>query len=67
MKNGTPDHFQSILGPCINAAVRGRLYSNETASEVPVFDGTVELWSSWRLEVSEVVTSGGFSGEDSKP
>lgn len=54
------------LGPCINAKVRGRLSASESAATVPVFDDIVELWSSWRLDVSKAITSGSFSSEDNE-
>jgi hypothetical protein len=52
------------LGPCIAAAVRGRLSADETTVTVPVFDDTVPLWTRWRLDASEVITSGNLSAED---
>ncbi len=61
------DKFPEPLGPCIAAAVRGRLFSNESTATVPVFDDTVTLWSSWRLDVRKVITSGTLPAEDSRP
>ena len=58
------DKLPEPLGPCINAAVRGRLTANETEAMVPVFDDTAHLWSSWRLDVREAITSGTLSPDD---
>jgi hypothetical protein len=52
------------LGPCIAAAVRGRLASNESTATVPVFDDVVPLWSSWRMDVREVTTTEPLVPED---
>ena len=57
------DELPEPLGPCIATAVRGRLSADETMAMVPVFDDTVNLWSRWKLEVNEVITSGTFSAE----
>ena len=59
------DQLPAPLGPCINASVRGRLLANENAATVPVFDDTTYLWSSWRLDVVEAVTSTTLSSQDS--
>ena len=58
------DKLPEPLGPCINAAVRGRLTANETEAMVPVFDDTAHLWSSWRLDVREAITAGTLSPDD---
>lgn len=58
------DKLPEPLGPCISAAVRGRLTANETTATVPVIDDTAHLWSSWRLDVSEAITSGTLSPAD---
>ncbi len=60
------DKLPEPLGPCINARVRGRLSASESAATVPIFDDTVQLWSSWRLDVSKAITSGSFSSEDNE-
>ena len=60
------DMLPEPLGPCISAAVRGRLSVDETAATVAVIDDTALLWSSWRLDVSEAVTSGTFSPGDNE-
>ena len=60
------DHLPEPLGPCIHAAVRGRLLANENAATVPVFDDTVSLWSSWRLDVSEAITAGALSPNETE-
>jgi hypothetical protein len=60
------DKLPEPLGPCINAAVRGRLTANETEAMVPIFDDTVPLWSSWTLDVSESITSGNFPAAESQ-
>jgi hypothetical protein len=54
------DKFPDPLGPCIPAAVRGRLSANESTATVP-------LWSSWRMDVSEAITSGTLSPDDNEP
>ena len=59
------DELPEPLGPCIAAAVRGRISANETTVTVPVFDDTVPLWTSWQLDVSEVSTSENLSARDS--
>ena len=61
------DKFPDPLGPCIPAAVRGRLSANESTATVPVFDDTAHLWSSWRMDVSEAITSGTLSPDDNEP
>ncbi len=58
------DRLPEPLGPCIAAAVRGRLSSNESTATVPVFDDTVPLWSSWQLDVRDMITSGNLPTED---
>ena len=58
------DKLPEPLGPCISAAVRGQLSAGETTATVPVFDDTALLWSSWRLDVSEAITSGTFLPTD---
>jgi hypothetical protein len=60
------DDLPEPLGPCINAAVRGRLSANENTATVPVFDDTAHLWSSWRLDVSEAITAGTLPPDDNK-
>ena len=55
------------LGPCIAAAVRGRLSANETTTSVPVFDDTVPMWSRLRLDVSEAITSGDLAAMTAEP
>lgn len=60
------DQLPEPLGPCIAAAVRGRLAANETTTTVPVFDDIVPLWSSLRLDVSEAITSGILSSQNSE-
>ncbi len=60
------DMLPEPLGPCISAAVRGRLSVDETAATIAVIDDTALLWSSWRLDVSEAVTSGTFSPGDNE-
>jgi hypothetical protein len=60
------DDLPEPLGPCINAAVRGRLSANENAATVSVFDDTAHLWSSWRLDVSEAITAGSLPPDDNK-
>ena len=60
------DMLPEPLGPCISAAVRGRLSVDETAATIAVIDDTALLWSSWRLDGSEVVTSGTFSPGDNE-
>ena len=60
------DMLPEPLGPCISAAVRGRLSVDETAATLAVIDDTALLWSSWRLDGSEVVTSGTFSPGDNE-
>lgn len=57
------DELPEPLGPCISAAVRGRLSEDETMATVPVIDDTIDLWSRWKLQVKEVITSGTFSAE----
>ena len=57
------DELPEPLGPCISAAVRGRLSADETMATVPVIDDTIDLWSRWKLQVKEVITSGTFSAE----
>ena len=58
------EQLPEVLGSCIAAAVRGRLSAKETTASVPVFEDTIAFWSRWRLEVSEVITSGGFHVEE---
>ena len=60
------DDLPEPLGPCINAAVRGRLSADENTATVPVFDDTAHLWSSWRLDVSEAITAGALPPDDNK-
>jgi hypothetical protein len=60
------DDLPEPLGPCINAAVRGRLSADENTATVPVFDDTAHLWSSWRLDVSEAITAGTLPPDDNK-
>jgi hypothetical protein len=60
------DKFPDPLGPCITAAVRGRLFANESTATVPVFDDTVPLWSSWRMDVREAITSGTLVPDDNE-
>ena len=57
------DELPEPLGPCISTAMRGQLSADESRATVPVFDDTVNLWSRWKLEVSEAITSGTFSSE----
>ena len=58
------DELPKPLGPCITSAVRGQLSAEETKAVVPVIDDNVSFWSRWKLEVSEVITSGTFSTEN---
>jgi hypothetical protein len=60
------DELPEPLGPCIKASIRGRLAASETAATVPIFDDTAHLWSSWRLDVSEAITSGTLSPDDTE-
>lgn len=60
------DQVPDPLGACIAASVRGRLSADETNATVPVFDDTVHLWSRWRLDMVEVITSGSLSVEGSR-
>ena len=46
------------LGPCIAAAVRGRLTVEESQNTISSADGPAQVWSRWKMNDSEVTTSG---------
>ena len=46
------------VGPCIAAAVRGRLSVEEAQHHIPSADGSVLMWSRWNMDVSEITTRG---------
>ena len=46
------------VGPCIAAAVRGRLSVEELQHHVPSADGPVLVWSRWKMDATEITTSG---------
>lgn len=46
------------LGPCIAAAVRGRLSVEELRHPIPSADGPILVWSRWKMDAHEIRTSG---------
>jgi hypothetical protein len=46
------------VGPCISAALRGRLSVEEAQHTIPSADGSTLMWSRWKMDVSEATTTG---------
>ena len=46
------------VGPCIAAAVRGRLSAEEVQHKIPSADGPTLMWSRWKMDAHEITTSG---------
>lgn len=51
------------LGPCIAAAVRGRLSVEEEQHHISSADGPTTMWNLWKLDVSAVSTTGSLPAE----
>ncbi len=51
------------IGPCIAAAVRGRLSVEELQHTIPTADGATLIWSRWKLDAREVTTQGSLPAQ----
>ncbi|KAA1191975.1 DUF3299 domain-containing protein [Pseudohalioglobus sediminis] len=51
------------IGPCIAAALRGRLSVEEAQHTIPSADGSTPMWSRWKMDVSEVTTTGNLPAQ----
>ena len=59
-------HVESLpdpVGPCIAAAVRGRLSVEEARHTLSSADGPTLLWSRWKMDVHEITTNGSLSSQ----
>lgn len=52
------ENMPDPVGPCIAAAVRGRLAVEETRHFISSTDGPAPMWSRWKMDVHEITTSG---------
>jgi hypothetical protein len=51
------------IGPCIAAALRGRLSVEDAQHTIPSADGSTLMWSRWKMDVSEVTTTGNLPAQ----
>lgn len=59
------DKMPDPIGPCIAAALRGRLSVEEAQQTIPSADGSTPMWSRWKMDVSEVTTTGTLPDQSS--